>query len=363
MWGKGALIAVLGFTMTFSFYKLNLSQSIISTGDHIGVQYMQTLLHQNAVSGMNIGIHKAWNDGWSAGNFNIVENSCTTTVSATQISADSLLIKANAWGYIYDVAYYSVNSTTMKVQDSIAAYFSSTMPISRYFWYTENEGGVQNWNKWISSDTISGPVYTKSALYTHNAPVFNEKVITYNGISPDPTDASNPSKYYGGWEIGVDMSVPTNMAALIIAAVVANGFAPVNTKSVYNLDTTFEFLANGNVARTVDTNPPDTVAIVDIAPTGIIYSTSDVRVKGIFNGQLTIYTSDDIWIDDNLVYANDPTVDPTSDDILGLIAREDFQVTDNAANNSDCVIQACIMTWERDFSAQNYATCPSLPEN
>lgn len=362
MWGKGALIAILGFTMTFSFYKLNLSQSVITTDDHINVQYMRTILHQNAVSGINIGIHKAWNEGWSTGNFNIVENSCTTTVSATQISADSLLIKSNAWGYIHDVAYFSENNTALQLRDSIAAYFSTTMPVSRYFWYTEDEGGEQNWNKWISTDTVSGPVYSKSALYTYNAPVFNDKVITYKGLSPDPTVYSNSSKYYGGWEVGIEIPIPTNMTAIITAAIAANGIAPLNTKSLYNKDTAFEFMADGNVIRTVETDPPDTLALTDIAPTGVIFSTDDVRLKGVLNGQLTIYTSDDIWIDDNLIYANDPTADPSSDDILGLIAKETFKVSDNVANNSDCSIQACIMAWGEKFEAENYATRPLAGE-
>ncbi len=362
MWGKGALIAVLGFTMTFSIYKLNLSKAIFSTDEHISTHYMQTIVAQNAKSGLNMGIYKAWNEAWNTGNFTIAEDACTTIVSAATVGADSLQLMSKAWSYVFDEGHYAQTSQALKVQDSITALFAKETPISHYFWFTNNEGGVQDWNKWITTDTVSGPVHTNSAIYTYNSPVFNEKVTAYKGFSPDPVSSSSTANFYDGWEVGIEIPIPTDMTVLVAAAIIGNGLAPLNTKSIYNIDTSFEFFADGKVARIVGADPPDTVLVTDIAPTGVIYSANDVRVKGVFNGQLTIYTTDDIWFDDDLVYASDPTVNPGSDDILGLIARDEIIVTDNVANNSDCIIQACIFTWNDDFEAENYSTRPLAGE-
>ena len=148
------------------------------------------------------------------------------------------------------------------------------------------------------------------------------------------------------------------MSYIINAANAGNGAAPMNTKCNYDTPVSFDFQADGSIIRTVQGNPPDTVLISNIAPTEAIYSTADITVKGTFNGQLTIYSATNIWIDDDLVYADDPLSNPNSDDILGLVANNNIYVTENAANNNDIHIQACIMAKDGSFTAQNYDTRP-----
>jgi len=85
-------------------------------------------------------------------------------------------------------------------------------------------------------------------------------------------------------------------------------------------------------------------------------------VKGILNGELTIYAGDDIFIDDDVVYADDPNTNPDSDDLLGLVAGDKVFVTDNAPNNNDLNIQACLMAVNGKFTAENYSTRPVAGE-
>lgn len=354
MLGKGALIVVFGFVLAFAVYQLKLSRSVTFTTDNFNSYYIRTLVHEEALSAMNFGINKVWHQNVTADTFNVVANGCTSVVRIFENGLDTVMLKVNSWNYAFVDEYYAQFQKPFKVEDSVFAYFSYSMPISRYFWFTNNEGYVY----WITADTVWGPIHTNSVLRTSGSPVFYGKVTAYRGIAPNPTRRGSKAKFYGGWEVGIYNEIPTDMTPLINAATAGNGSAPINTKCIYDKPTSFEFLSDGNVIRVVDSDPPDTVLLTDIAPTGVIYSTKDVRVKGVLNGQLTIYSTDDIWIDDDIIYANDPNADPNSDDILGLIANDKVIVTDNEPNNNDINIQACVMAVNSYFTAQNYGGRP-----
>ena len=309
---------------------------------------MAVLIHQTSLSAMNLAVNKVWDQHINSDNFLVVANACSARGEISIAGMDTVKVKVKSWGYLFD---QEMNSEKLYA-DSITAYFSNNMPISQYFWFTTDENGVY----WVTGDSVWGPVHTNGILITSGSPVFFNKVTAKLGMSPCPPAGS--AKFYGGWEIGVSNDIPTDMSHLINAANMGNGASPVNTKCLYNLPVTLEFQPDGSIFRTVQGNPADTVMLNDIAPTGAIYSTAEVRVKGTFNGQTTILTTDNIWIDDNLVYADNPLVNPNSDDLLGLVAANNIYVTENAANNSDVQIQACVMSINGSFTAQNYSTRP-----
>lgn len=357
MFGKGALIVILGFSIIFAVYQLNLRQKRISTSDDINLQYTRMRVQETAMSAMNVGINKIWNEDWTSGNFTFSVQGCTTTFTVNQPGSDTVYALAKAWGYVFDENTYQQSGQSLKVEDSIRAVLAYNLPASRYFWFTHTEGGTGNsWNQWITTDTVYGPVYSNEVINITNSPIFYDKVTAYGGITPNPLTTSNQARFYGGWEIGMDIDIPTDMSALIAAADAGNGGAPNNTKSLYTLESTFEFLSDGGVVRSVPGDPIDTVLVTDIAPTGVIRTTVDVHVKGVLNGQLTIYSADDIYIDDDLTYASDPISNPGSDDYLGLVAYHNIVVADNAANNSTVNLQACLLAVTGEFRAQNWNT-------
>lgn len=354
MTGKGAIIIVLGFVLAFSNYQVKLNQAVISSADNFNLYYTRTLVHEEALSAMNMAINKVWADNTVDATYTTIANHCTSNVQIYESGLDTVIVKVNTWNYLFTEDYFVRNNSRFKVQDSVFAFFSYNMPISRYFWFTNYEGNVY----WTTSDTVWGPVHTNHVIRTSGYPTFFGKVTAYQGIYPNPNYYYSHARFYGGWEIGVRVDIPTDMSHLLDAANMGNGSAPVNTKCLYNQQTTFEFLSNGNAIRQVGSDPPDTVTVADIAPTGVIYSTRDVRVKGQLNGRLTIYSADDIWIDDDVVYFDDPITNPASTDFLGLVANDKVIITDNAANNDNVNIQACIMAVNGSFVAQNYSSRP-----
>jgi hypothetical protein len=350
MVGKGAIIVVFGFVLAFSTFQIKMSNNVLATSDNFTNNYMDALIHETAVSAMNMAVNKVWDQDVTADTFSLSQNHCNAQVEIGQTGPDTVRVKVVTWGQAYDPEQQNFVSKA----DSITAYFGFTMPYSRFFWFTNNEGNVY----WTTGDTVWGPMHTNTVVKTWDSPVFYGKVTAKAGINPDPTSPHNKAEFNGGWEIGVENEVPTDFSVLQNAAVSGNGGAAVNTKCLYDKKVTFEFLADGNVIRTVQGDPPDTVKVSDIAPTGAIWSTEEVRVKGVFNGAMTIYSDDNIFIDDDLVYADNPLVNKNSDDILGLVAKNDVLVTDNAANNSDCNVQACIMAVKGSWGAENYASRP-----
>jgi hypothetical protein len=102
---------------------------------------------------------------------------------------------------------------------------------------------------------------------------------------------------------------------------------------------------------------------------GVIYVSGKVAISGVLRGRVTLATTGDIVIADDVVYATDPA-GAGCDDILGLFAGGDIVVADNTINSpvdlngvgndfrtydatSDEVINAVLLTLG-SFTVQNY---------
>jgi hypothetical protein len=84
-----------------------------------------------------------------------------------------------------------------------------------------------------------------------------------------------------------------------------------------------------------------------------------VRLKGTVKGQYTVGSAKslgvgsngNIYLDDDIVYDKDPRIDPTSTDILGIVAKNNVQIAENLANSSDINIHASIYSEYGGFGA------------
>ena len=352
MLGKGAILVVFGFILAFSMYQVRMSSNVLATADNFNGQYVETLIHESAISAMNFAINKVWDQHVNNDSFYIHANECTSRVRIYPAGSDTTKITVRTWGYLFDTETQSI----VKRERTMSSFFTlgAGTSITEYFMFTNNSKGLF----WVTGCTLWGPSHDNSVMHTLGTPVFYGKVTAKSGISPDPASKKNKAEYHDGWEIGVDMTIPTDMTHLVNAATASNGGAPVNTKCIYNQVTSFEILANGDVIRTVGANPPDTVALATIAPNNVIYSTADVRIKGVLDGQLTIYTTGNIWLDGDVRYKDNPMTNPSSDDILGLVADNNIIITDNAVNQLDIFVDPCMVAINGGFEAQNWGTRP-----
>jgi len=353
MFGKASIIFVVGFAVIFSVYQMNLNKIAIKATDNFNYHYMRALIHEASTSAMNIAINTVWDTDTDSASFYIIVPPCTTQVVISPSVYDTVKVKAVSRTQVYDEDYYVEHNVTLGISDSIYALFISGKAISEYSVFCGHENGLE----WTTGDTAWGPLHVNHIFNTHGSPVFYGKVTSRIGISPNPAGGGNQAKFYGGWEIGIDVPIPEDISNLVSVAIASNNGAPVNTICLYDTDISLEFLSNGDVIRTIDVDPPDTVALTDIAPDDIIYTTGDIRVSGVVNGRVALYTSNDIWIDDDIVYAVNPIADPESDDFLTLLADNDIIITDNIPNNDDLIMNACVFA-SGSFSAENWSSRP-----
>jgi len=126
---------------------------------------------------------------------------------------------------------------------------------------------------------------------------------------------------------------------------------------------------------------PTTVYTKDFAPNGVIFASgATIRLQGTVGGNVTVgssttttaitkgkgkkkkttyvETGGNIYLDDDIVYKNDPNSNPNATDMLGIVAEQNVFVTDNNANSKDIHIQAAIFAQKGGFGAENYASRP-----
>ena len=79
-----------------------------------------------------------------------------------------------------------------------------------------------------------------------------------------------------------------------------------------------------------------------------------LRVSGVVNGKVLVYAPQDIVIGDDLLYADDPRLDPDSDDFIGLIADRYVAIAESRLTGpGDVTVHAAILA-KRRFLVRNY---------
>jgi hypothetical protein len=234
------------------------------------------------------------------------------------------------------------------------AYFTDTEHFSIGWW------NVAVW--FVGGDTLQGPTHTNSHFHIKGDPVFTDVVgssdnfITFynDGNYIYTSSPSNPPDDEPDFQQGIDLGAePINMPsqALDLRLAASSGGISLTgaTTVLLNADGTMN-VTNANQGWT-DQNmalPANGAFFVD---NGNIY------VSGTLNGQLTMGSSQDVVITNNLIYADDPIINPSSNDILGLIGEDDVVISQSAPY--DIQVYASIMALEDSFMVENWDVGPA----
>ena len=100
--------------------------------------------------------------------FWVILNKCSCYTEISPLGLDSIEVRVRSWSYLYDQQL----QTRYKLQDSIRAIFTNNTPISKYFWFTDDEQGIY----WITGDSVWGPIHTNGVIKINGSPVFMDKV-------------------------------------------------------------------------------------------------------------------------------------------------------------------------------------------
>jgi hypothetical protein len=349
MSGKAMLILISGFTMLFMVVANNFNTVSGRVTDNYVDYFNKTTSHNIAVSGANMAANQlfldsTWNAGYGPTNF----QNGKLIVTVQTIDAYKNIKRITSIG-IY-------NKDTSRVEVTFAP-----SKFSKFAYYSVYEGS-NIW--WMNKDTVWGPFHTQDILRAANHPVFWGKASSKGGIKYYTNQATDKPYFYGGYEQGVDLTLPTNgVTALKTPAqnqgLYFNGNLPGKGTVYLKFDKDYLYY------RYSTSTPYDSVYLPSAAPNGVIYIDNGVaRIQGTVKGSYTIACSGTsngkgtIWLDDDIVYSKDPRTDPTSTDMLGIVAQNSVWITDNAANTNNINIHASIYVEINGFGAQNYNTRP-----
>jgi len=351
MGGKAGIILVIGFAFILGYMSLNLSTSATSTVQNMARYNQTTVSHNIAVAGANVGLAQLYADTSWRGPITQSAGGAFPgdyTVKASNFAGDQLLVQSISR---YQIPGYKTFRDTVEVYLGRNKKNSFTL----YAWMTNFEGNVF----WITSDTVWGRVHSNGNLHVNGQPVFMEKVTTAKGFDPKPGKGGNDAIFKQGYETGVAaIDFPADLSEIVTAAA-AGGRS-------YLLPDVWVTLSPGTAAnndgkayvRASKAGPIiDSISLSDPLFNGVVLGSGNVHVEGTVDGKLTVTSLSQVTVENDVLYEKDPRY-TSSDDVLGLVCENNVVVADNAANNSNCVIQASVFTRTGSFGAEHYNTRP-----
>ncbi len=375
MGGKAALLLVIGFSMIFLIATQNFGSISNRAVDNMVDYANETVAHDIAVSGANMAANAIFLDNtWITGYNNVSFNNGKVNVSVQILDAFKNIKQITSNGTFGGI------TRTVKVTLSPSKF-------SKFAYYSVSEGS-NIW--WTNNDTVWGPFHTQDYLRASLHPSFYGKTSTKRGLVYYTSKSKDAPNFYGGFEQGVDLPLPTNGLGPIKTDAKTSGWDIPKSSTTDTNKTWVDGYYSGygwnkvwhdgswNITTTTHTDTAYITFVGDSikiklgynkvestyssqtkAPNGVIYVEGmDVRLQGTVKGQYTVAGEGDIYLDNDIVYSQNPTTNPSSSDLLGIVAQNNVIITNNSANNHDININASIYCENGGFGAEDYSTRP-----
>lgn len=232
---------------------------------------------------------------------------------------------------------------------------------ARYLWFTDSES-YDGTNVWFwTQDHLNGPTHTNGHFNIYGDPVFEDEARSVddyirfynNGNNINLSQFTNAPydepDFQQGVDFGTEEIVMPNQALSLRSAATSGGLwlrgnstVVLNSNGTMNVTNSQKGWNNRNMALP--------------ANGAIFVNNGNLTVSGTLNGRLTVGSSQDVRIPSSVVYADDPRINPNSDDALGIIAERDVVIDDNASYNLS--IQGCVMAMSTSFMMEDWWVGP-----
>jgi hypothetical protein len=351
--GRSALIMVIGFTVVLLMIGGNISKVSSSAMENYMKYYKTEIAHSLAGSCINLAGRSLYENGlWTGGFSN--KSFAGGVLNCTVVNVGGNQVRLTAKAKFMDLE----NQITCLVQPS---------SFSRYAYYTTTDAS----GYWVTGDTCWGPLHVNNWLNVAGKPVFMGRATTLNGLHrytnpQNNTNTLDKPVFKGGFDSGINVSLPTNFNTLKTAAG-SGGRKITGGQDVY-----MELQGNGKVKWKQGNNwtggPWNNDWLNDFAGNGAFYAEGvNIHIKGELKGQLTVgcggvtasTTQGNIWLDDDITYHKDPRIHPESTDMLGLVAENKLWIADNANNagpGNDFILMASVFSRTDGLWVQNYGS-------
>ena len=342
MVGKVSLLLVMGFSLIFLVFGHNFNSMSNGSVDNF-VDYNKSINAYNlARSGANMAADAIFFDhNWTSGYPDVHMNGGTINVSVQILNAGQ------------DIRQITATGTYNGETDTIEVILAPTR-FSKYAYYSVDEGS-NIW--WTANDTVFGPFHTEDNLRVDNHPVFGVEgySTTIGGhLIYQDNELSDRPELHGSFQTGFSDTLTTNGLQPLRDAAAQDGYEI--TKS-HSTDTVYITFKNDSIQvkkgyfQTITTYKTS-----EIAPNGVIYAQGmDIRLKGTVEGQYSVVSDGNIYIDDDIVYKNNPLINTNSIDLLGIVSKKNVYITDNDATQN-IKIDGAIYCQNGGFGAEKYDT-------
>ncbi|NNJ53631.1 MAG: hypothetical protein HKP17_10715 [Ignavibacteriaceae bacterium] len=342
--GKMTLYLVIGFSLLYMIIGNNSNRMSSETVRNMADYNANTVAHSLAVSAANLACNEMF-----------LDNNWTKGISKTdfldgEIEANIVILNA-----LKNIRKLVATGTYGGVTKTVEVIFQPSK-FSKFAYYSVSEGG-SIW--WTGNDTVWGPFHTQDYMRVYRHPVFYGKASTKKKLIYYTNKNKDKPRFFGGFEQGVDLPLPTDGLDPMKTSAQNDGLFFTGHDSVY-----ITFVQDSLKFRFAYSDKDSTVHLPSVAPGGVIFAENSImRLKGTVKGQYSVACSGtggkgNIYLDDDIVYTQDPLKNKNSTDLLGIVAKNKVLITDNAPNHSDINIHASIYSEDGGFGAQNYSSRP-----
>ena len=308
--GKAVLLVVLAFTLIFIVMGYFWGRVATRSVDNQTSYYKNTIAHNLAVSGANLGLNEIfqdpdWNTGYSDLPYELGLINVTVNV---QDSINKMLTSVGSFmGVDREVRIKLMKST-----------------FAKYAWFIASVSTGSKNRPFITGDTLWGAFHSNQFLEIDGDPQFFGKVSTEKGLDMSP--GSNPFFAEGfttgvtvSWDKNYNFIDQYNAAQEGLALGGSNYFESENVWLTFNSDGTVDYRTGPSNAGDDFTkySSPTTELLTDMAPTGIIFvKRGNLVLSGTLKGEITIVADQssgaggagNVYLVDDIVYSTEPMV-------------------------------------------------------
>lgn len=351
--GRTALLMVMGYSVALILMGFNLSQVSTRAYENSLEYHNRATAHTLTASIANMGCQSIYTTPNSFPRWTNVSLGGGTV----SLRTDTVRGYAPAGSPRPVNVQLTATSVYQDIRDTVIITWGANS-FGRFAYYSGSEGPSGGKIRWATADTVFGPFHTQDKMTVDGSPVFWGKATNNLGLTK--ISGATP-KFYGGYQTGINIPMPTDFAPLKNAAL-------TNGKYLHGKDLTLTFNSDSTMTiKGLITTPvaKDTIVLLrTFVPNGaLVIDTANVRVKGKFTGQLTLSVQSGgssskgkIYLDSSVAYAHNPLDTAThSQDILGLCATDSIVISNNANNSGNVTIQAALFSLNKGLGVEQYS--------
>ncbi len=209
---------------------------------------------------------------------------------------------------------------------------------------------------WVNGMVTAGPVHTNGSFnmfgdpITKIGPIFNGAVSQF-GSAVNYYHGSAAADYVK-FNAGLTTSAPKVSWPTTALINSVNSYASAADGLLLTGNTAVTFNANGTINVTNAAKGWSNLNMSPPANKTIYVQGGSATVRGTVNGQLTVGSENNIYIDGHISYNSDPRLNPASTDLLGLVAKQDITVTMAAPNN--LAVNAVLVALNGSFQVDQF---------